>query len=358
MAQHSNEKLQRVLQTIAHQEGNNFTFDADKIASDAHFGSSLYTNLPIKLLSIFGGFLATLFFMGFLFATGLYNSNAAMLVFGVAFLVGSEVLHRLRHDLLLSSVSVTTNITGYFLLGMSVSELTNDITLALILEAVAAVFIVVSEGSVLVFLAVLVLGGSLMSLPYIFKIPDLMHVLVGLVAAILTYMSLHEAKLITINRKLNKLYGPLRMGLVFVLTGSIILLSHQNFDTDRLNYTWISTILLVAALLVMLHRIMLANHVTSKQTQLIVYACCVVILAPTFYTPSIAGSLLIVLSSFYIGHRVSFIVGLLALGYFIILYYYNLAFTLLQKSGILILTGCLFLGGLYLLNRYLRSHAN
>ena len=137
----------------------------------------------------------------------------------------------------------------------------------------------------------------------------------------------------------------------------LILLSHQDFDTDKINYPWIATIVLATALLFVLRKVMQQTGVNDTKAQLIVYACCLVILAPTIVTPSIAGALLLVLSSFYIGHRVSFIVGLLALGYFIILFYYNLELTLLAKSGILVLTGCLFLGALYLLNRYIRSHA-
>jgi uncharacterized membrane protein len=80
------------------------------------------------------------------------------------------------------------------------------------------------------------------------------------------------------------------------------------------------------------------------------------VLLPTILAPSVPGALLVVLSSFYIGHRTGFWVGLLALAYFLVLYYYDLNMTLLAKSGVLVLTGSLFLAGLYLLNRYLRSH--
>ncbi|MEJ8757835.1 DUF4401 domain-containing protein [Pontibacter sp. H259] len=358
MAQHTNEHLQQVLQTIAQEEGANFTYDAGKIETEARFSSSLYSNLPIKLLTIFGGFLATFFFMGFLFTTGLYNSNVAMLVFGLGFIVGSEVLNRLRDDLMLNSVSVSLNIIGYLLFGMGVSELGNDVTLALALAGVATVFILVSEGTVLVFLSVLVLGGSLLSLPYILKITELLHVFVGAVTALLTYMSLQEARLLAGSRKQNKLYGPVRMGLVFILASVLIFLSNQEFDADKIKYPWISTILLTLALLVVLRQVMQDTGIAESRTRFIVYGCCLVMLAPTILTPGIAGALLIVLASFYIGHRVSFIVGLLALGYFVVLYYYNLQLTLLTKSGILILTGCLFLGGLYVLNRYIRNHAN
>lgn len=356
MAQLSNDKLQRVLQTIAQEEGDSFTYDAAAIEAEAQHSSSLYTNLPIKLLTIFGGFLAALFFMGFLFATGLYNSNIALLIFGGCFIVGSEVLNRLRTDLLLSAVSISLHIAGYLLFGMGVSELGTDLTLALTLAAVAIAFIVVSDGAVLVFLSVLVLGGSLISLPYNLNLPELVHVVTALAVAALTYLSLNEAKLIAANTKLNKLYGSLRMGAVFTLVGVLILLSHQDFATGAIRYTWISTVLIVVALLFVLRRAMQDAGVTHLKTQTIVYACLCATLAPTILTPGIAGALLIVLASFYIGHRTSFIVGLLALGYFIVQYYYNLQLTLLAKSGILVLTGCLFLGALFLLNRYIRSH--
>lgn len=356
MAQRNNEHLQYMLQTIAQQEGEEFTFDADKIETEAHFSSALYTNLPIKLLTIFGGFLATFFFMGFLMTAGMYNSNVAMLVFGAGFILGSEILNRLRNDLLLDSVSVSLNITGYLMLGIGVSELSNDVTLALTLATIAAVFIRISDGRVLVFLSVLMLNGSLMSLPYIFNLPELLHAYVGLAATLFTYLSLHEAKLISANPKLNRLYGPLRMGMVFAFVGALILLSQQ-FSTQSIHHSWISTILLLIAMLFVLRHVMQDTGITANRTQLIVYTCCLVMLVPTINTPGIAGALLIVLSGFYMGQRVSFIVGLLALGYFIILYYYNLEITLLAKSGILVITGCLFLGGLYLLNRYIRTHA-
>ncbi|NDK57188.1 DUF4401 domain-containing protein [Pontibacter fetidus] len=358
MAQFSNEKLQRVLQTIAHEEGNSFTYDAAEIETEARYSSSRYTNLPIKLLTIFGGFLATLFFMGFLFSTGLYNSTVALLVFGVAFIVGSEVISRLRHDLLLDAVSVSLNITGYLLFGMGVSELNSDVTLALLLAGIAAIFIVVSGSMVLLFLATLVFWGSLVSLPLIFEMPELLYVHVGVMAAILVYLSLHEARLIAQHPRLNKLYAPVRIGSVFSFIGLLILLAHHTLLPEKLEYLWVASLLLIVALLVVLRRIMHDNGVTDSKTQTIVYTCCIALLAPTILTPSLAGALLVVLASFYIGHHLSFIVGLLALGYFIILYYYNLQLTLLAKSGILVLTGCLFLGGLYLLNRYLRNHAN
>jgi len=72
----------------------------------------------------------------------------------------------------------------------------------------------------------------------------------------------------------------------------------------------------------------------------------------------VPGALLVMLTSFYIGHRTSFIIGLLALIYFVVLYYYDLQFTLLQKSGLLVLTGALFTGGYLLLQKHLKGYEN
>ncbi|MBC5774259.1 DUF4401 domain-containing protein [Pontibacter sp. KCTC 32443] len=356
MPQQQNYNLQEVLQTIQHEEGDNFSFDAAKIEEEAHFSSSLYTNLPIKLLTIFGGFLATGFFLGFLMTTGLLDSITAMFITGVIFLVASEVLNRLRNDLLLESMSVSLNIVGYQLFGVGFSEMTNDTALALALAGIALVFILVSGSTVLLFFATLVFWGSLISLPLIHELPELLYVHVGVMVAILTYLSLNEAKLIAQHPRLAKLYAPVRIGLVFAFIGLLIMLAHHSFLVKGIEHLWLASLLLIGVLLLVLRRIMQDTGVTDIKTQLIVYTCCIAILVPTILTPSLAGALLVVLVSFYMGHRLSFIVGLLALGYFIILYYYNLELTLLTKSGILVLTGCLFLGGLYLLNRYIRAH--
>jgi hypothetical protein len=358
MAQPDNPNIHSVLQAIQHEEGEGFTFDVTKIEEEAHWSSSLYTNLPIKLLTILGGFLATGFFLGFLMTAGLFDSRTAMLITSVVFLAGSEVLNRLRNDLLLESMSVSLNIIGYYLFAFGFTEIIQgDTALALAFASIAVVFILVSGSTVLLFFATLVFWGSLISLPLIHEVPELLYIHVGAMAAILTYLSLNEAKLISQHPRLNKLYAPLRIGLVFAFIGLLILLGHYNLPQEKFEHLWLASLLLIVALLFVLRRIMQDTGVTAIKTQLIVYTCCIAILVPTILTPSLAGALLIVLVSFYIGHNLSFIVGLLALGYFIILYYYNLDITLLDKSGILILTGCLFLGGLYLLNRYIRNHA-
>jgi len=66
--------------------------------------------------------------------------------------------------------------------------------------------------------------------------------------------------------------------------------------------------------------------------------------------------LLILLLSFHTGHRVGLITGFLALLYFVSLYYYNMHFSLLIKSGIMVATGMLFLTAWFIFKNTLKRY--
>ena len=56
---------------IRTSEGVNFEYDEDAILKEYNTLEEQKSSLTIKILSIFGGFLATLAFLGFLFIAGL-----------------------------------------------------------------------------------------------------------------------------------------------------------------------------------------------------------------------------------------------------------------------------------------------
>ena len=295
--------------------------------------------------------------LGFLFAAGLSNSGIGMLLLGAGFLIGAELLIRFKKTFSAEAMGVSLNIAGYVLLAIGVGQLTDSGTsVALLLSIAALLVLVFSESAICVFLAVLVLNGSLLSLIFIHKVYNLSHVLVVLLAGILVFMSLYEAKLLALSRRFTLVFGPVRMGLVFSLIFTLVLFVHQKLLSTHISYFWVSGLFLIGCLLLLLHRVLRESGLTDKKTLAIFYTCCGLMLLPTVLAPSVPGALLVVLSSFYIGHKTGLWVGLLALAYFLVLYYYDLNMTLLAKSGVLVLTGALLLGGLYLLNRYLRSH--
>lgn len=356
MADKDQLQLDSLLHQIA-QEQSDFSYDEVAIVAEIDHSTSLLKRWPVKLLTILGGMLAMSTFMGFLMMAGLYNSGVGMFVFGLGFLVGAEVLVRIEKTFTADAMAVALNIAGYVLLGIGMGSMSESATaVALTLGIAALLVLLFSRSTICVFLAVLVLNGSLLSLIFIHKVYNLAHVLVTVLAGLLSYVSLFEAKLLATFRTFIHAFGAVRMGLVFSLLGVLVLTVHQDMLSTRIGYMWVSGVVLIGCLLLLLHRVLRESGLTDKKTLATFYTCCGLVLLPTVLAPSVPGALLVVLSSFYIGHRTGLWVGLLALAYFLVLYYYDLNMTLLAKSFVLMGTGALFLGGLYLLNRYLRSH--
>lgn len=356
MAEKEPLQLDSVLQEIA-QEQPGFTYNEAAIRSEIEHSTSLLKRWPVKLLTILGGMLAMATLLGFLFTAGLYNSSIALLVFGLGFLVGAEALIRIEKTFTAEAIGVSLNIAGYVLLAIGAGQLSDSLTGAAIVLAVASLgLLLVSRSGIYLFIATLVLNGSLLALIEEHKVYNLAQVLVAWQALVLTGMSLYEAKLLALAWRFSQVYGPVRMGLQLALIFTLGLFVHQDALYTAISHIWLSSLVLIACLLLVLQRVLYEAGVQSKVTRAVFYTCCALVLLPTIMTPSVPGALLVLLSSFYIGHRPGFGAGLLALAYFIVLYYYDLNMTLLAKSGVLVLSGCLFLGGLYLLNRYLRSH--
>ncbi|MFD2513025.1 DUF4401 domain-containing protein [Pontibacter locisalis] len=359
MANTDMQQLDTLLQKIE-QEQEGFTYDRTAIEEEAAQGGSVLKKLPIKILTILGGFLATGTFMGFFLAAGIYESGVGLLFLGLCLLVGAELLIRAKMDSTSDSIGVSLNITGYVLFAMGTGLLTESTSAVAGALALASVLVaIISRSSICVFISILVLNGSFLALIFTNKLYDLSHALIAVLGVVLTYMSLSEPKLLAASpEKASLKYGPVRMGVIFSLVITLALFVHQKFLSTTIEHFWVSSLLLMGCLLLQVHHVVKDAAITAGKTKAVVYSCCILVLIPTVLTPSIPGALLILLTSFYIGHRPGFWVGLLALAYFVILYYYDLNMTLLAKSGVLVASGLLFLGSFVLLNKQLRSYAD
>ncbi|WP_299822373.1 DUF4401 domain-containing protein [uncultured Pontibacter sp.] len=359
MANTETQNLDALLHEIAQEQGESFTYNRAKIEEEAQQSNFQLSRLAMKVLTILGGLLASSTFLGFLAAAGLYDSPVAIAVVGAALLVGAESLIRSKTEAAADSIGVSLNIIGYILLGMGVGQLTDNATaVACVLGGAAALVVVLSRSAICVFFGVLVLNGSLLGLLVIHKIDNAAHLHIALLAAILTYISLNEARLISLHAKLNAKYSPVLMGVVFSLLLMLALLVHQKFLSTAIGHFWISGAVLSLCLLLLVYSVMQHAGIKNTKTRVAIYTCTVLILGPTIVAPSVPGALLVLLSSFYIGHRPGFWVGLLALVYFVVMYYYDLNMTLLAKSGVLVASGLLFLGGFVLLNKFLKNDAD
>jgi hypothetical protein len=104
--------IKELLDYFQNMEDNPLQFDEEAIVS-AYQKDNGNQSLSIKILSVFGGILASLAFLGFLFIAGLYNSNVGLLVFGGIFIAGSIWINKEYDKIIIDTLSVSTFIIGF-----------------------------------------------------------------------------------------------------------------------------------------------------------------------------------------------------------------------------------------------------
>ena len=308
-------------------------------------------SLPIKILSVFGGILVSLAFLGFLFIEGLYNSDVALLVFGGIFIAGSIWINKKYNKIIIDTISVSSFIIGFILLGFGCGKLNiyeNIINIIFIIIALGSLSIV--QNYILSFVSVLIINGSILTLIIANKGYDLIHIYVSALALTMTYIFLKEAKIITTNLVLSKLYNPVKTGLVFSFLSGLVFLGKKgilfvfpDYIWPSSNYIWLSSIVIISVIIYLISTLFDFFNLTVTQHKIGIYIFTVFALLPTALSPAVSGAILIMLLSFLVNYKTGLVLGVISFIYFISQYYYDLNFTLLTKSILLFSTGVLFI---------------
>ena len=337
-------RVKTFLATIQKKEGEHFQSDEGAILEALDQDKGETSSLAIKVLSIFGGFLASLAFLGFLFILGVYDSEVGMLVLGVLLISGALILNKMFDRLIIDTFSISIYLIGFALVIISLLnlEVNEDmVTLLVLIAALGSLF--VTQTYMLSFLSILGVGGCLLILIISNDQYNLIHLYLAVYALLLVYCFLNEAKFLTSGNKLSKLYGPLRIGLLFsFLIGLIALGKRDLFPIDQ-NYIWLSSVVSFLAVLYLVKDLIKVVGVVSGNTKTLIYILSVAVLLPAVMAPAISGAILIILLSYKINYKTGLAIGIIALAYFVSQYYYDLNLTLLTKSIILFSSGVVFL---------------
>jgi len=351
------ENIERLIKSIQTIEGESFKVNDHDLFEELKNSEGNKSSLAIKILSIFGGFLATLAFMGFLFIAGLYNSHIGMLFFGVGFIISAIWINKIQDKLITDTLSISLFIIGFGLLITGLTMLNvSDSLIAIIVLIIAASSLLITQNFILSFISILTINGCLLGLINILNLFNLIHLYIALNTIAVLYIFINEAKIITQHNLLSRLYNPIRVGLIFSLLTGLILLGNKYIIPISDNFIWISSIVLFAAILFMVSKIINVLRVTSTQNKTLLYLLSSLILLPTVMSPPISGALLIILLSFYINYKTGFAIGILSFVYFIGQFYYDLNFTLLTKSILLVSSGILFVIFYLIINKKLNRN--
>ncbi|MFK8162644.1 MAG: DUF4401 domain-containing protein [Lewinella sp.] len=329
------------------KSGVNRPLQVDEAAILAEFRHDLEHegSLGMKVLSILGAFLGTIFFLGFILVTDVYNSSAGLALTGLVLLVGSYVLSRPKNaSLIADAFSVSLATCGYILLLIGLEDsLNSERVLALIGACIAGIILAVNDNRIVTFLATTTAAGCLLFLASDAWESDGAHLFVGLTALLITVWFLLEGTLLKASDLIARRYDGIRIGLIFALLMGAYHLSDFRWwmELPREANWYVSVVLIPLTGLVVWQ--VLNQFVKVPATKVVYLFGALTLLLPTVFAPAICAALLILILSWRSGYRTGAVIAVIALIYFVSRYYYDLNLTLLAKSIILSVSGILFL---------------
>jgi hypothetical protein len=268
----------------------------------------------LKALSVVGGVLASSFFIGFLVLI-LSNWSSVLLLFGFLGIAGTVLIDRMSKSVIMDTFSISAYLSANLMVGMAIQQLAkDDNTTSAVLLAISLIVPFLTSSYMLNFLSVLMIHGCLFALLNIHAGRELVHLFLLLPAAGFTWLSLSEPGLLTQSGQLNIRFNAWRTGLLFALAASLCFSATTLFA---------------------------GSHPYLSGVQVLALP--------------IWASLLIVFVSFHTGHKTGLVAGILLLIYALGQFYYNLHFTLLVKSYMMLGTGILFLIAWFVFKKKLKQ---
>jgi len=328
-------------------ENRPIQYDEDAIVS-AYQKDNEGQSLPIKILSIFGGILASLAFLGFLMITGLYNSGVGLLVTGGLLIAGSILSIKVNDSIIIDTLRVSSYIIGFTLIGFGCEQLKLDENIiSIIFIIIALSSLIITQNYILSFVSVIIINGSILALVLRNNAFNFIPIYISILALVMTYFFLKEANIITKNKVLSELYNPVKTGLIFSFLIALVFLGKKGIVTISLGYILYSSGILILAIVYLISILFNVLDVTQTREKINIYVFTILTLLPTALSPAISGAILVILLSFYVNYKTGFVLGIISFSYFIFQYYYDLNFTLLTKSILLFSSGLIFIA-LYL----------
>jgi len=335
---------QALLNSIRLSEGDKFKCDEKNILEGYNIQGENKSSLAIKILSISGGFLATLTFLGFLAISGLYKSEIGLVIVGIGFIISAIGLNKIYDKLIIDTFSISIYVIGFVLIAFGLLEMdVDDNIIAILISLIAFSSLIITQIFMLSFISVIAISSCFLFLIISNNSYDLIHLYVAVNTLILTYIFLSEAKIISSNNILSRLYNPIRIGIVFSLLFGLFSVGKRDLIPLSQDKIWLSSIVMIIVTMYLVKIILRINEISNVKSKVKIYTLSTLILVSTIFSPSISGAIIIILLSFLVNYKTGLAIGIISIIYFISQYYYDLNFTLLTKSIILFVSGIMFL---------------
>lgn len=165
-----------LLESIRLAEGSTFECDEKAILQAYHKQREQPANLAIKILSIFGGLLATVAFLLFLGLAGLYDTEFGFIIIGSVLIVAAIALNKKYDQLIIDTFSISSYVSGMALLALGLAALEVEQNLInILIGMIAFSSLMITQNYILSFISILTISGSILSLILINDLYNLVH---------------------------------------------------------------------------------------------------------------------------------------------------------------------------------------
>jgi hypothetical protein len=329
------------------EEGINPQLKIENFTKDYHALKDKKAPIFVQVLMFVGALLAALFFLGFLAALNLFDSEIVVLFLGVIIIIGALILpYQTKQAVAIEPLGLAILIVGCSMAAFGLVEVLNDafggfLIVSLILSTVV---LIVAGSHLQKVSAVLCANLSLLGLIMEFRFPIGFNLLILTNAVVVTVLWLKEPDILSGESKLGQWYGAILNGCSVSLLAVLCVFVNSRYlyqDEVYPSYWWILSILLVALVLWTLNETL--DLIKEEKKKIPVMLGMTIALIIIIKAPGIIAGILLLFLGIYSGYRLFAGQGLLAIFFFTMMFYYNMNTTLLLKSMLMVASGLIFL---------------
>lgn len=313
-------------------------------------------NLTIRVLSVIGGILTSIFLLGFLVASSIIRTETSALITGCIFLVATLAISRKLIAPFMDAMNITLYIAACSLIAYGFNRNIDAAFLAL--AAVGILTLFVSRGFILPFLSVILFIFSLIGeLTYVYISPQPLQIAVIPVIGAFVLINLFEKKILTglagLKGDFVSKYAPFHFGL---FVSCVCLLAALSIHYWIPVPSWLISVAIWIGILFIIQPVIQVMEVTNRRHRVGISVLCLLICLPTVFAPYLSGSLLLILICFHYGYKTQCSFALLLFIYAISKYYYDLRISLLVKSITLFCIGVACMAAWYYFTQKRTKH--
>lgn len=297
----------------------------------------------VQILIGMGAWWSAVLFIIAAVISGVVRKQEGMVVFGIAFLIGSILLNRLLQNksIFVSQLALAGNVAGQIFLYIGVGSNSRSILNVSIACLIVQVLLAILYNDTLVRFSTPILAVSSVAaiLGGEFKLFLAGHAITAVLGGIiLYYWLLHESKF-SIGMRINFL-RPIMYGTIFSFLSTFTLSANPSNDIfiKQTVHFWISGIILSGMLIFTIMFIM-EKLKTPMMTKIPIGIGTLIICIICINSPGVIAAFLILLIAFHRGNKILLGLSIVYLIFFLIFFYYNMAVSLLFKSFILMGSG-------------------